>query len=81
MSHYNLRVSNASSFAPNNRQLSVRVELECGHTIKLRLRPITFQARFGCPMGTGCGYHLRWVSWQEGKVIGINKKYAKEKDR
>lgn len=75
------RGANNSHFAPNPRQAMVRVTLECGHTVSMRLTPLSDKIRYGCSMGTGCGYRLRWVRWVCADQTGTNKTYVSAQDK
>lgn len=44
-------------------RVMVKIVLACGHTIRVRNKPFDPRATFHCPMNTGCGYALRWLSY------------------
>jgi hypothetical protein len=60
-------------------KLPVRVTLSCGHTVRMRMRPLQEGARFGCSLNVGCGYDLEWVSWfdEDYGVGGDNTRHRK----
>lgn len=59
--------------------LGVRVKLTCGHWIPARIHPLNRTTRFGCTMGLGCGYRLRWVRWADDQRNWLNPDFDEQK--
>lgn len=60
-------------FRPSRAQLFAQVTLDCGHTISTRQAPINNKARYGCSLGQGCGYQLRWTKYTENGTVVVNR--------
>lgn len=55
------------------------IRLTCGHVIKCRARPFSGRVKFGCDMGTGCGYNLHWTEYKNGAGEWVsNRLHPKE---
>ena len=50
----------------------VTVWLTCGCVLRMKDRPISYQARYPCPSNLGHGYRLRWTEWRDGNLDGHN---------
>jgi hypothetical protein len=52
---------------PGGRKMrpQVKVTLTCDHTIFIRLEPMRKTETYCCDRGLGCGYSLRWRTWED----------------
>lgn len=50
-----------------------RVQLSCGHWIKTRNHPLDKRTKYGCTLGTGCGYQLNWLVWEDSNSPEIRR--------
>lgn len=41
------------------------VTLSCGHSFKTSENPLNVRTTYPCKYGTGCGYRLLWVSYED----------------
>lgn len=55
-------------------KVPIMITLSCGHPIWVRLSPMRNNARYACRLGTGCGYQLPWVKWEDTNtgIVRVN---------
>lgn len=63
--------------AYGRRLKEYRLVLECGHPVLAHNQPWPDQ-KFGCTVGLGCGYQLRWVSYtnKDGRLSENRKHFT-----